>query len=75
MEEVQSLTEDLRLMIHFDPEPLTGVQTAEALLQLPRYRLGREALPWRQIDASLSVSKGRVGNILSLNSLLASLDQ
>lgn len=25
---------DLRLMIHFDPEPLTGVQTAEALLQL-----------------------------------------
>ena len=34
MEEVQSLTEDLRLMIHFDPKPLTGVQTAEALLQL-----------------------------------------
>ena len=34
MEEVQSLTEDLRLMIHFDPEALSGVQTAEALLQL-----------------------------------------
>jgi hypothetical protein len=34
MEEVQPLTEDLRLMIHFDPEALTGVQTAEALLQL-----------------------------------------
>ncbi len=34
MEEVQSLTEDLRLMSHFDPETLTGMQTAEALVQL-----------------------------------------
>jgi hypothetical protein len=34
MEEAQSLTEDLRLMIHLDPEALSGVQTAEALLQL-----------------------------------------
>ena len=34
MEEVQSLTEDLRLMIHLDPKPLTGVHTTEALLQL-----------------------------------------
>ena len=37
MEEVQSLTEDLRLMIHFDPEALTGMQTAEALLQPLKY--------------------------------------
>jgi|HubBroStandDraft_1064217.scaffolds.fasta_scaffold4499171_1 hypothetical protein len=34
MEEVQPLPEYLRLMIHFDPEALTGVQTAEAPLQL-----------------------------------------
>ena len=34
MEEVQALPEDLRLMIHFDPEALTGMQTAEAPLQL-----------------------------------------
>ena len=34
MEEVQSLSKYLRLMIHFDPEALTGMQTAKALLQL-----------------------------------------
>ena len=33
MEEVQALPEDLRLMIHLDPEALTGMQTAEAPLQ------------------------------------------
>lgn len=34
MEEIQSLTEDLRFMVHFDPEALPGVQMAETLLQL-----------------------------------------
>ena len=34
MEKVQGLPEDLRLMIHFDPEALTGMQTAEEPLQL-----------------------------------------
>ena len=33
MEEVQALPEDLRLMIHFDPEALTDMQMAEAPLQ------------------------------------------
>ena len=32
MEEVQALPEDLRLMIHFDPEALTDMQMAEAPL-------------------------------------------
>jgi hypothetical protein len=46
MEEVQSLTEDLRLMIHFDPEALTGMQTAEALLQ-PLLDIARVEKPYR----------------------------
>jgi len=33
MEEVRALPEDLRLMIHFDPEALTDMQTTEAPLQ------------------------------------------
>jgi hypothetical protein len=32
MEEVQAMPEDLRLMIHFDPEALTDIQMAEAPL-------------------------------------------
>jgi hypothetical protein len=32
MEEVQALPEDLRLMIHLDPEALTDMQMAEAPL-------------------------------------------
>ena len=34
MEEVQPLPEYLRLMIHFDPQALTGMQAAETSLQL-----------------------------------------
>jgi hypothetical protein len=34
MEEVQTLSEDLRLVIHLDPAALTGAQTAQAPLQL-----------------------------------------
>ena len=34
MDEVQALPRRLALMIHFDPEALTGMQMAEAPLQL-----------------------------------------
>ena len=49
MEEVQSLTEDLRLMIHFDPETLTGMQTAEALREVECFRCDRLILR-RRVD-------------------------
>ncbi len=69
MEEVQALPKDLRLMIHFDPEALTGMQTAEALLQL-LLDIVRIEEPYRggQMDASLWVSKDGIGNILLLAS-------
>ena len=58
MEEVQSLTEYLRLMIHFDPEALTGMQTSEALLPAsPRSRPNRGTLPLRPWMLHVRVSK------------------
>lgn len=74
MEEVQSLTEDLRLMIHFDPEALSGVQTAEALLQL-LLDIVRVEEPYRGAKSMLHSRIPKVGWQYALISLLMSLDQ
>jgi len=75
MEEVQSLTEDLRLMIHFDPETLTGMQTAEALLQL-LLDIARVEKPYRGAKGVLHSRFPKVVLALfALISLLTCLDQ
>jgi hypothetical protein len=67
MEEVQALSEDLRLVIQLDPQALTGVQTAEAPLQLLLISSG-----WGNLAAAADECFIRVAGIRSNSFSLAS---